>query len=344
MLGGAALAACGGKSESPERPTETPDTSAPPDEHAGGAPETPPPDPSPQREAPSCPLKTRLGYLRPIDSWSPTFPSTLYSWTTAEQANELRSGAELLSRTVNAAGSPGHLFDVLAALAARGDGLAALLGGESFRKGRFGWNGLAGTRVGPETYGDEIVKIELKPEAVIAVLSSQQMYLHCLDRSGYVPNEQLLADPTRLGAILFTHDRGTTSLGTFGPRLCNWAPGDDRLYYREFYIGNPAMIASYELGTKAIREQLEGERATLESLADQAAGCPPYTGVVCDAVVNAWYTNRSGQVWTVLGCLAFSPPRVRGALASIDATFLRGLADDLARVPFVEDPFVRPLG
>src|SRR6185503_699013 len=102
-------------------------------------------------------------------SFDPVSPSNpvrrvLWSWTTKEQAAELRAGAPLFTRSESPGLGRGTLFHWLD----EQQGVEAkLLREERFTKGRYAWvnpwaiaSGFAG-----EDYGTELLRIELEPEA-----------------------------------------------------------------------------------------------------------------------------------------------------------------------------------
>ncbi|HXK17414.1 MAG TPA: hypothetical protein VNG33_06420, partial [Polyangiaceae bacterium] len=87
----------------------------------------------------------------------------LFTWTTAEQIQEIRAGSVLMTRTERDGLGPGYAMQVLTTLAgctacipsqADAVALAALLSGPAFAKARYAWTEPWATRVGwpGETY------------------------------------------------------------------------------------------------------------------------------------------------------------------------------------------------
>ncbi len=334
LLSGLALAACVGRTEGSIFENVDP---SPPSEPL-------PPEPFPpislepnssgrcEETMPNGPLKALVGIKndRPI-------PLRLLSFTTPEQASALRAGEPLLSKTTSDNGHRGYLFDVLARWAKTGDPVAAELAGQRFERGRFAWPFLAGTRVSPERYGDVILNIELRPEALLVAFdASQPSTYRFFDQKGnVVRSEDAVARPDQIGAFFFFASEnawystgGDRCIGTFNAGLV----------YREFYIGNPAMIARYSTGTQESLAHLDDEIADLRSLAT-AIDCPTGApGVGCGEVLSWWRTPIVGsRLERVLASMAFANPF--GAAAFYPRDFQR-LADDLQTLRFVPDPFV----
>jgi hypothetical protein len=194
----------------------------------------------------------------------------LYSWTTDEQVEELRNGGELFSRSERPGMGRGLLFTDLAALAAADTTpaaqLAAKLEGEVFAKARFAWPNPWATLLGVpgESYGTQLLRIELKSEAWIALLNPQGLAV--FDRDGQaVDLAQALANPSRIGAIYYQaagDPNVTCEAGTFTRRA---------LGFREFAVGNLAMVASWELATPQITERMRADIRELGALEKELA-------------------------------------------------------------------------
>ncbi|HYP91359.1 MAG TPA: hypothetical protein VEQ59_24500, partial [Polyangiaceae bacterium] len=163
-----------------------------------------------------------------------------YSWTTSEQVAELRAGGELFSRSERPGMGRGVLFTELAAYAEPGlddaEKLANLLGTELFAKARFAWTNPWATVLGfpGENYGDQLLRIELKPDAWIAVFDESG--LSVLDAENeQLPWETVMASPERIGAIYHVSSAVdiTVRCGTF-------VQGGAE--FREFALGNLQMV------------------------------------------------------------------------------------------------------
>lgn len=178
---------------------------------------------------------------------------TLYTWTTAEQFEELRHGAPLLTRET----SPTHgvsLYEVaLDARASRGDRVAEALRTPPFRKARFAWANPWATLLGweGETYGDRLLRITLRDEAWIVRITQDGSPTVAVDLQGRpVELAEVLAHPERIGAVHYVHDT-SGARGTFlSPQQLEHGT------YREYVLPNEAMIAQWELGTDAVRSSI----------------------------------------------------------------------------------------
>jgi hypothetical protein len=192
-----------------------------------------------------------------------------YSWTTDEQVAELRAGGPLFSRSERPGMGRGLAFTELAAFAAADDTpdrqLAAALESEVFAKVRFTWTNPWATLLGfpGETYGTQLLEIELEPEAWIAVFNATGLFVY--DATGeVVPIETALADPQRIGAIYYQSSAddasdycGTFSFGAVG--------------FREFILGNISMVKRWSLSTPAIVERLQADIAALRAFEEMLA-------------------------------------------------------------------------
>lgn len=195
----------------------------------------------------------------------------LYSWTTPEQAEELRRDRVLLTRTETPGLGRGHAFTSIDELAARGTApaneLLARLSNELFTKVRYAWPHAWATRMGwpGEDYGDRLLRVVLKPEAWIVVVSDR-VGMAVIDMNNeLVPVERALAESHRIGAVYFyrvdIQGRDTFSTCAGG--------------YREFIVGNEAMVEEWSLGTEEINEQLEADAALLEAYLERVRERPP---------------------------------------------------------------------
>ncbi len=195
----------------------------------------------------------------------------LYSWTTAEQAAELRADRVLLTRTETPGLGRGYAFTSIDELAARGNApenqLLAKLSSELFTKVRYAWPHAWATRMGwpGEDYGDQLLRIVLKPEAWIVVVSDRVGMVVIDLQNQIVPIEDALANSERIGAIFF-YKVDVTGQGTF--HSCSGG-------YREFIVGNEAMIEEWSLGTEQIRAELEQDAARLEAFFELVRPAPP---------------------------------------------------------------------
>ena len=197
----------------------------------------------------------------------------LYSWTTPEQAAELRAGGRLLVVGQAEAPERGYAFTVIDELAAAGTGPGeALLArlSELFENSRYAWPHPWATRMGwsGESYGGELLRIVLKEEAWIASVRRGAVSVVDLENQP-VPLEQALASPERLAAIFFEKDAASG-----GPECISgsflYSSGSGG--YREFIVGSEAMIEEWSLGTAEIRGRLDADIARLRTFFERVRG------------------------------------------------------------------------
>jgi hypothetical protein len=204
-----------------------------------------------------------------------------YSWTTDEQVAELRAGTALFSRSERPGEGRGLLFSELATLAAStsddpAPALADVLVNQTFAKARFAWPNPWATLLGfpGETYGNQLLRIELRPEAWIARFERGELSVYDAQNQP-VPLEQALASPERIGAIFYQ------SRGESGRQYCGtFSQGS--VGFREFALGNISMVQNWSLATPQIRERLEADLAELAAFEDQLA---------CFGDTSSWSTD-----------------------------------------------------
>ncbi len=339
LLGSLLAAACG-ETVKPASPQPTNDAGL--DE---GLPEPYVLDASPRSGIPDCVDRAPSSALRAltgIEQRAPHLPR-LYSFTTADQAAAIRAGAPIFTKATTDAGHRGYVFDVLELHSRQGfePEIAKELAGPRFELGRFAWPFLAGTRVSPERYGDEILSFAFKPESLFVAFSARPSSgFSFFDANGAsVKSALAMQTPERIAAFLFFNDLNTsfTTSGSVGACEGAFAVG---LVYREFYLGNAAMLAEYSLGTQAIVDRIDAEVADLRSLARDLDCTRARIGPDCTAVLQKWFslepTSRSDRF---LASMAFATPF--GTAGFVPADLVR-LADDLEKLRFVPNPFVRP--
>lgn len=194
----------------------------------------------------------------------------LYSWTTLEQAAELRAGGELFTRSERPGMGPGYAFTYMAERAAfESAEAAAILNGvlENFDKARYAWPHPWATRMGwpGEDYGDQLLRIVLKPEAwVLLVWEGGRISVVDMDNKA-VPLSAAAAALDRIGAIFFVK-KDVRGSGSFFQ--CSGG-------YREFVVGNLAMIEEWSLGTEEIRARLVAEVALIDAFRGELEPAPP---------------------------------------------------------------------
>jgi hypothetical protein len=198
----------------------------------------------------------------------------LYSWTTDEQAAIARRDKELFTLVEAQGLGPGFAFVFLQQLATGGTDpeqaqLATLLTGDLFAKKRYAWTEPWATRMGwpGEDYGNQLLRIVLKPEAWVVVVDGAT--LRVLDQHNEpVSLAQAIANPQRLGAIFY--EKGAR----LGGPVCNSSFTSGSNGYREFILGNLAMVEEWSLGTAAIRDRLTANIDQLTRFLERIRSCP----------------------------------------------------------------------
>ncbi len=267
----------------------------------------------------------------------------LFSWTTAEQAAEIRAGGVLMTRTEREGLGPGYAMEVLAkvavgtppadpVLAAQWE-LATLLSGPRFEKARYAWSEPWATRVGwpGEDYGDQLLRIVLREDAWLAVYISGSLSVVDMNNLD-VPVADAVAHPERLAGVFFINgggDGGPNCGGTFR------SGGDG---YREFIIGNESMIEEWSLGTSELRARIEADAALVKTFFERVRPCPP---------------GRDPHLWNLDVCCRWSRTPYEGELGAYEAALampspnylpqaapLAALLQALEGSLFEPDPFV----
>jgi hypothetical protein len=204
----------------------------------------------------------------------------LYSWTTDEQAAALRSDQVLFTRVEQEGLGPGYAFTYLNQFAAPGPNqtpeqqqLAAVLCGDLFAKKRYAWSEPWATRMGwpGEDYGGNLLRIVLKPEAWLVVVSGGALSVSDLENQPVALSAALL-HPERIAAILYVKDEAS------GGPTCNSSFVGGINGYREFILGNLAMVEEWSLGTQLIRDRLAANIADLTRFLGQMRACPSSEG------------------------------------------------------------------
>jgi hypothetical protein len=234
-----------------------------------------------------------------------------YSWTNEEQVAELRAGGELFSRSERPGLGRGLLFTELAAVAESEPSpvtqLAEALVNQVFAKARFAWTNPWATLLGfpGETYGNQLLRIELKPDAWIARFDQGTLTVFNAN-SEEVPIETALATPERIGAIFYQSraDAESCYVGSF-------ARGG--VGFREFALGNIDMVERWSLATPEIVERLQSDIDELQAFQAQVA---------CMSIGADWSTEVT---------CAWGGGLISAASALGNYDFALGLPSDLYR-------------
>jgi len=183
----------------------------------------------------------------------------LYTWTTPSQIEALRTGGPLLVATEATAGRATPFNRLLRTIARErrpGHELATVLRDHpALIRRRYAWPSPFATVLGkgPRRYGEALIHVELRPEAVIARLDpSSDRPWQLRDGEGRaVELEALIADPMRLGAVYYLE------VGT-----------QQSIPFREYVLCNEAMVARFSVGTVEVRERVAAERQLVLELAE----------------------------------------------------------------------------
>ena len=317
--------ACGGLASRGEDEAGLPQDRTPPPS-AGFDPAPPPVD--------TLPPDPLLAFAPVAANAAP--PTVVWSWTTEEQAAELRRDRVLFTRESSPTLGRGHLFDVLDARAAKGDAAAARLAGSELATGRYGWTNpwatVRGATTG-ESYGRELLAIRMKPDTWYARVLTSREEIAFVDAAGQpVSTATALATFDRVGGILFEHD--VEALAS-----CSTGSGGGGLIYREIYVGSESRLGSVAHRTSAIAAVLEDHIRELSTLrawlagGGQGASGP---GWICTAA-GSWRRTPGTSVERYLASLAFAT-----APYAPDAATVAAIVAELVAARFAPDPFVLP--
>lgn len=219
-----------------------------------------------------------------------------YTWTSPAQVAALRSSHTLLWATAQSSGRPSPFLRLLSELRSprqAGHELAALLLDHPLlQRRRYAWSSPFATvlGLGERTYGEALIEVVLRPEAIIGRLSRPRRQgppLAFVDlRGNPVPDSEVLAHPERLAAIFHVRPPDPQEPTDFVP-------------FREYILCNESMVLSWSVGTDALRARLDAEAALLRALRSHfstltqkeyaASAYPSWSGVAADApLVAQW--------------------------------------------------------
>ena len=246
---------------------------------------------------------------------------TLYTWTTADQIAELARTHQLLSREDSPANGAAYSDQVLYMLAQRRDDLAKLLYSTGYAKARHAWPAPWATKAGwpDERYGDYLIEIVLRPQAIIVGLSTALGFFAAETASGdRLALADALAHPERIAAIYFVSDATRSPLPAI-PR--------PTATFREYIVCNESMIESWSAGSEAIRRELATEAGTLDALVRYLRAHTQPTHV---AIPGAWAKAAvpAEPEAAFAAALAFDSPTYR-----LDPDALALLAQSLRGAP-----------
>ena len=205
-----------------------------------------------------------------IDHASP-WTKVLYSWTVSAQEDALRAEEKLLTVGEMPVLGKGIAMDLLTVQASNVPDSLENLVNSQFAKFRYAWPNPWATRLGPggEDYGDRLIKMVLKDEAWFGVLTGKGNISAVFDLMGTsIPLETAKLTPERIAVLYFVRD--SSSGGPFCGTFSGGSGG-----YREFIVGNEAMLEEWSLGTKEINERVESDVEDLLDYVEAIRSCPP---------------------------------------------------------------------
>jgi hypothetical protein len=244
-------------------------------------------------------------------------------------------------------------MDVFAEVANRsGDDakVAAVLSGPTFAKARYAWTSAWPTRMGwpGESYGNQLVRMDLRPEAyTLAFIGGT---FRAFDMSNkLVALADVLASPERIGAVYFVKDDilGSCTAPDAGPVFNTSGAGGtfgtfsscvNGVGYREYILGNEAMVAEWSHATEATRDEIERGRAFVSALRSRLRLATDPDPKWNARVVDYWSTRYP---------LACDDDHYYVDSLALPSTYyepgdarLQAIVDTLAGDLFTPDPFV----
>lgn len=272
------------------------------------------------------------------------FRGVLYSWTTSEQINALRSSPRLLTRAESPTSGAAYVDQILYTLATeRRDPLAMQLYTESFAAKRFAWPAAWATRAAwpNESYGDQLIRITLRDDAWIAKLSAATGDFVIHDRDdAIVPLDRVLASPQRIAAIYFVSDASIRTPKGWPRAIAS---------YREYVVCNEAMIASWEIGTARVADEAARSAALIDAVARWIEADEIEVTPFTRKVPEAWLGNGAGpiaqyQVGLALDSIHYelTVPRMRALANQLRDTPKPPAIERVPSVAFVPGPARKP--
>ncbi|MCA9609248.1 MAG: hypothetical protein KC619_26785 [Myxococcales bacterium] len=263
-------------------------------------------------EAPAPPVEVdpaREAQLRSVEGWlsgcavgdAGLAERKLYTWTRAEQIEELRSPRRALLSRARAAGGEPSLFDQ--ALEDDEHPVARRLRRGS-RTRRFAWVSPWPTRMGWEEgdYGDRLIEITLRDDTWVARFEpGAEPRWRVFDAEGAeVPEDRVARSPGRVGAVFHVGD---------GPRA-----------FREVVLVDEQRIARWAYATEAIRDRVRADAARLRELAALWRDAPPDPVPDLDAWLRAgWRAEPETLAERWRACLALGSEEYAPSAAHADA-------------------------
>jgi hypothetical protein len=271
---------------------------------------------------------------------------TLYTWTTREQVEALARDRVLLTRTESPVHGPSRFDQVLAERAEGGNAIAQKLRTQAFARARHAWANPWATILGwpDETYGEELIVVELKPEAWTLVLTESSSAFQLFDADNHeLPAPNALLHPERIGAVFFVNDGPGRGPGSTFARGRMDSPA-----FREYVLCNESMIARWSIGLPAA-PVIAASADLVEKLVTAFHGKAPPSSSIHD-----WNRDVATGTWRLREPPSALVPAYEAAIAFPNELYaptaermgvllarLRGLrltAPDVSHVPVVPPP------
>jgi hypothetical protein len=270
---------------------------------------------------------------------------TLYTWTTREQVEALARDRVLLTRTESPVHGPSRYDQVLAQRADSGNTIAQKLRTQAFARARHAWANPWATLLGwpDETYGEELIVVELKPEAWTLVLTESSSAFQLFDADNKeLPAQNAALHPERIGAVFFVNDGPGRGPGSTFARGRMDSPA-----FREYVLCNESMIARWSIGLPTARV-IAASADLAEKLSTAFRGKTPPRSI------DDWNRDVAASTWRLAAPPSSLVPAYEAAIAfpnelyaptaermAVLAARLRGLhatAPDVTHVPVVPPP------
>lgn len=232
----------------------------------------------------------------------------LFSWASEKAVARMRLDRELFDDAQLPEG-PTAYVQRLEHTASRDDDAGRLakllLGHPDLRRRRYAWSRPWATRMGMKRpYGDQVVAVVLKPNAIVArydPADDPPWRLQDLDARP-VPLARVLADPSRLGAVYHVRRDG--------------APA-----FREIVLCNEAAIESWSIATPFIDATLREDASAVRRLSETIGAQPPDDYDAARAFAVDHYDPTRDNLLTIAQALEDSIQRDAPLVITPRATF-----------------------
>jgi hypothetical protein len=223
-------------------------------------------------------------FAQQVFSSQTAFAREFYAWTTDEEALALRQDQQLFRQPAGS-GPPFTFLSNQTNRSAEQIELAQALS-STFQMGRHAWPEPWTTRMGwpGRDPGGQLVRIVLKPQAWLAFAEAGALWVFDAQQQPVAPADAL-ANQGLIGAIYFDSSFSN-------PDPCLSGSGG----YREFLLGNLAMVQEWSVGTQLIHDRVLGNVAQLTRFLNGIRSCPITTNASewAQSIVCSWQDERIG--------------------------------------------------